>query len=134
MNPVRLFIRSVRHAVRGLLDVARAEQSFRLQLAIGGLTLVLAALFPLAIWERILILLLCSSVLVLEILNSVVERFADAVQPRLSSMVREIKDMMAGAVFLTSITAFIIGGLIFYPYFIDLVYAILDFVSSTEMF
>ena len=126
MSPIRLFARSVRHAWRGLLDVARAEQSFRLQLAASGLVVVLAFTLPLVSWERILVILLCSAVLVLEIVNSIMERFADAVQPRLSSMVREIKDMMAGAVFLTSLTALVIGIMIFYPHFVDIVCAILQ--------
>jgi diacylglycerol kinase len=126
MSPIRLFARSVRHAWRGLLDVARAEQSFRLQLVASGLVVILAFTLPLISWERILVILLCSAVLVLEIINSIMERFADAVQPRLSSMVREIKDMMAGAVFLTSLTALVIGIMIFYPHFVDLVCAILQ--------
>lgn len=116
MNPIRLFIRSLRHAMRGIVDVARAEQSFRLQLIAAGFTLGLAGVLPLETWERILVLLLCSAVLVLEILNSIMERFADAVQPRLSPMVREIKDMMAGAVFLTALTSGIIGIMIFAPH------------------
>lgn len=125
MSPWRLFLRSLRHAFRGMLDVARAEQSFRLQLGVSALVLGLALIFPLETWERILVLLLCTAVLVLEILNSIMERFADAVQPRLSSMVREIKDMMAGAVFLTAITAGVIGVLIFSPHVYKLACAIL---------
>jgi diacylglycerol kinase len=67
--------------------------------------------------------------MVLEIVNSIMERFADAVQPRMSSMVREVKDMMAGAVFLTALTAAAIGIMIFYPHFKTLLYAILGEVS-----
>lgn len=126
MSPFRLFYRSIRHALRGILDVARAEQSFRLQLAISAVTLGLAVILPLETWERILVFLLCSAVLVLEIVNSIMERFADAVQPRLSPMVREVKDMMAGAVFLTAITAGIVGVMIFYPHFYNLACAILE--------
>ncbi|HRH32447.1 MAG TPA: diacylglycerol kinase family protein [bacterium] len=126
MSAFRLFLRSMRHALRGISDVAKAEQSFRLQLAIALLTLGLAIILPLLTWERILVLLLCSAVLVLEILNSIMERFADAVQPRLSPMVREVKDMMAGAVFLTAVTAGVIGVMIFYPHFYNLACAILE--------
>lgn len=117
MSPWRLFWRSLRHAREGIIEVARAEQSFRLQLGVSVIALGLAWVFPLETWERVLVLLLCSAVLVLEILNSIMERFADAVQPRLSSMVREIKDMMAGAVLITAITSGIIGVLIFAPHF-----------------
>lgn len=126
MSPIRLFLRSIRHAWRGISDVARDEQSFRIQLGAAFLALCLAGILPLDTWERVLVLLLCSAVLVLEILNSIMERFADAVQPRLSPMVREIKDMMAGAVFLTALTSGIIGIMIFAPHFKTLICAILD--------
>lgn len=122
---MRRFFRSLKHALRGLLEIARAEQSFRLQIFVAVIVVCLAWILPLNTWERILVLLLCSAVLVLEILNSIMERFADAVQPRLSSMVGEVKDMMAGAVLLAALTAGIIGVMIFYPHLVRLVYAIL---------
>lgn len=130
MSPLRLFFRSLRHATRGILDVARAEQSFRFQISISIIVICISWLLPLETWERVLVLLLCSAVMVLEILNSIMERFADAVQPRLSPMVREVKDMMAGAVFLTALTAGAVGIMIFYPHFYTLVCAILDFCGG----
>lgn len=126
MSPLRLFLRSIRHASRGILDVARAEQSFRLQISIAIMVVCLSWVLPLEIWERILVLLLCAAVMVLEIINSIMERFADAVQPRLSPMVREVKDMMAGAVFLTALTAGGVGLMIFLPYLLDLGCVILE--------
>ena len=125
MNPMRKFLRSLRHAWRGLVDVAKYEQSFRLQIIATTVAVFLAWFFPLNTWERILVVILCSAVLVLEILNSIIERFADAIQPRLSSMVGEVKDMMAGAVFVAAITAAGIGIVIFYPHFYNLIRAIL---------
>ncbi len=125
MSPVRLFFRSVRHALQGIRDVAHDEQSFRLQLVISLLAIGLAFLLPFEVWERVLVILLCTAVLVLEMLNSIMERFADAVQPRLGSMVREVKDMMAGAVLLTACTAGVIGAMIFWPHFYEIACAIL---------
>jgi diacylglycerol kinase (ATP) len=126
MSPLRLFFRSLRHATRGIFDVARAEQSFRFQISISIIVICISWLLPLETWERVLVLLLCSAVMVLEILNSIMERFADAVQPRLSPMVREVKDMMAGAVFFTALTAGAVGIMIFYPHFYSLICVILE--------
>ncbi len=125
MNSLKHFFRSVRHALRGLIDLFRQEQSFRLQVLIAILVLLLTVVFPLEMWEQILIVLLCAAVLILEILNSLMERFVDALQPRLSSMVREVKDMMAGAVLITALTSAVVGGIIFYPHIYNLVCAIL---------
>lgn len=125
MNRLALFVRSLKHAIRGLRDVAHDEQSFRIQISVSIVVIGLSWLLPLDTWERILVILLCAAVMVLEVLNSIMERFADAVQPRLSPMVREVKDMMAGAVFLTSLTAGVVGVLIFYPHVLEMVYVIL---------
>ncbi len=110
------FYKSVRHALRGLADVARAEHSFRVQLVVGSAAIVCAVVLPLATWERILVLLMVAAVLVLEVMNSIVERLVDAVQPRLSPMVREIKDMTAGMVLVMTITAAVVGVMIFGRY------------------
>lgn len=110
------FWKSTRHAIRGLAGVARAEHSFRVQLFFGLAALVLALVLPLDTWERILVFLMSAAVLVLEVMNSIVERLIDAVQPRLNPMVREVKDMMAGTVFLTSVVAAVVGIMIFGPY------------------
>lgn len=112
----RQFFRSLRHALRGMIDVARAEHSFRVQLLFGTVAVVCAIILPLATWERILIFLITAAVLVLEVMNTIVERLVDAVQPRLSPMVREIKDMMAATVLVTSLTALVVGLMIFGRY------------------
>ncbi|MBI1908531.1 diacylglycerol kinase [Candidatus Uhrbacteria bacterium] len=115
ISPFR-FLRSLRYALRGLVTVARAEHSFRVQLLIGTAAIACAIVLPLATWERILVFLMTAAVLVLEVINSIVERIVDAVHPRLSPMVREVKDMMAGTVFLSSLAAVVVGVMVFGRY------------------
>jgi undecaprenol kinase len=123
----RSFFRSLRHACRGLCDLFRTEQSFRIQTLVSLGVLFLVVTLPLQMWERILLLLLTSAVVILEIINSIIERVADAVQPRLSPMVREVKDMMAGAVLLSALVSAVIGFIILYPPLMDIACAILHF-------
>lgn len=123
----RTFFKSLRHAFRGLRDLFWAEQSFRIQVLVALLVLSFVVYLDLEVWERILLLLLTAAVIILEIINSIIERVADAVQPRLSPMVREVKDMMAGAVFLAALVAAIIGTVILYPPIAEIACDILDF-------
>lgn len=116
MMSLQAFARSLKHALRGLADVARAEQSFRLQLSAAVLIIALMVLVDLATWEKVLLVLLIAAVLVLEIVNTILERIADAVEPRVSPMVRDVKDMMAGAVLITAVTAAIVGVMILGPH------------------
>lgn len=109
------FLTSFRHAWRGLYDVAKAEQSFRIQLVGGIGVLACAVALPFLTWERVTLVLFVVGVLVLEIINTIFERLADAVHPRLHGAIREVKDMMAGAVLLASLAAVGGGGLILFP-------------------
>ena len=108
--------RSIGHALRGVKQVFKTEQSFRIQIVIGALVIVLATVFPLEAWERVVIILLVGLVLILELINSVFERLVGSFRPRLHPVVGEIKDIMAAAVLIASIFAAIIGLIIFIPH------------------
>lgn len=110
------FIRSLTHAFQGIAQVAKAELSFRIQIIIGTLIVILIFVLDLATWERILLILMVAAVLVLEIMNTIFERLSDALKPRLHPMVKDVKDMMAGAVLITAITAATVAILIFSSY------------------
>lgn len=78
-------------------------------------------LLPLRNWEIILVVLLIMLVLIMELLNTAVERVMDLLKPRLHQYVLLIKDVMAGAVLLTSLAALVIGSIIFIPHLVALV-------------
>lgn len=119
-TPLQRFFQSFRAARRGLVYAFRAEQNFRFQLLASAAVLILAALLPLRNWEIILVVLLTALVLIMELLNTAVERVMDLLKPRLHQYVLLVKDIMAGAVLLTSLAALIIGSIIFVPHFIAL--------------
>lgn len=108
--------KSLKHAWRGLVLAFRTERSFRLQIGAGLVLLILLVILPFHAWERVLLLLAMASVLVLELLNSTVERLVDLVKPRLNSYVRDIKDLMAAAVLVASVFALVIGLIVLWPY------------------
>ncbi|MEK9130949.1 MAG: diacylglycerol kinase [Patescibacteria group bacterium] len=114
--PKLQIVNSFRYALRGLGHVFTYELSFRLQLLASAAVVFLMLWFPLVLWQRVMLLVLIVSVLVLEVINTVFERLIDAFKPRLHPVVAEIKDMMAAAVLLASVVAAVIGLLIFWPY------------------
>lgn len=115
MTPQRL-ANSFRYAVKGLKHVFASELSFRLQVLAAVVVIVLMLVFPLALWQRIILLLLIASVLVLEVINTVFERLVDTFKPRVHPVVGEIKDMMAAAVLIASIASAVVAFLLFWPY------------------
>ena len=56
----------------------------------------------------------------LEGLNTAIEAIADFVHPDFHVKIGHIKDVAAGAVFITAVTAIIIGLIIYVPYIMDL--------------
>ena len=123
MNATRLR-QSLRDALRGVRFVYSQEQNFRLQLWVGILLLGVMFVLGVRVYEKIILLLLIVSVLVLELLNTALERLADVMKPRLLPHVGIIKDILAGMVLLGSVGAAIIGAVILWPYLYPLILSI----------
>ncbi len=121
MNSVISFIHSIGNAWRGVRLAFATERSFRIQIAAALAICVLLLVLPLREWERVALVMATMAVLVLELVNSMVERLVDLVKPRLHGYVKDIKDLMAAAVFIASFAAALIGVMIFYPYVSDFI-------------
>ena len=115
----RLF-KSFVYAFRGLIKTFKEEQNLRIQAIAGLAALCLAWLLKIDRIEWALLIIVIFLVILVEIINSAVERAADVLKPRIDSYVKEIKDIMAAAVMIASIAAVIVGLIIFAPYFVDL--------------
>lgn len=98
----------------------RNEQNFRLQNLMGVLVILAMVFFRVTPAEAVALIFMIVAVLVLEILNTIVERFIDILKPRLHDEVAIIKDMMAAAVFLAACGSIVVGFIIFTPYVIAL--------------
>jgi len=113
-----LLKRSFSDAKKGLTYSLRYEQNFRIGAIIGLIVLFFAFYFPLTIGQRITIILLIALFLILELLNSVLERTIDLFKPRIDPGVEIIKQMMSGIILLVVVFSVLVGLIIFIPYFI----------------
>lgn len=114
------FQKSFYCALRGLKYVVKNERNFRVELIVAIFITFLAIVFNIKIWEFIVIIFLVTWVLVTELINTVVERVVDILEPRVHPYARLIKDIMAGVVLISSMMSILVGGLIFLPYFFKL--------------
>jgi len=110
---------SFTHALRGIAYVFRNENNFRIQVGAACVVVVLMNVFTLSRVEILVLILIMLLVLMLEIVNTAIEKFLDLLKPRMHGHVAVIKDVMAGAVLLSSITALVIGCIIFIPHIIE---------------
>jgi len=112
--------RSFRYAFHGIQEALEQEQTFKIQLFVSGLVLLGIFLFPLTIFEKMLVLILIFFVLALELFNTAIERIIDYFKPEVHPQAQFIKDVSAAAVFVASLCAFIVGVMIFVPYLLAL--------------
>jgi len=117
MINIKRLIKSFTYAFKGLKKIFREEQNLRVQSIVAIITIALGFIFKIKALEWCLIILVIVLVILMETINSAVERLADVLKPRIHEYVMEMKDIMAGAVMLSSILAIIVGLIIFLPYF-----------------
>lgn len=113
---LRNVIKSFGYAGRGLWYVIRRERTFQLHILSAIIVIMLVVVLPLKGWEVVVIAMMIALVMILEIVNTAVEKIIDVLKPRIHFYVQIVKDLMAAAVLVASITALIVGLLIFWPY------------------
>ena len=94
----------------------RREQNIRVEVAAALLVIAAMIIAQVKIWEAVVLVIMISGVLILEVLNTALEQLINMLKPRVHPKARILKDLMAGAVFLASISAAAVGILIFWPY------------------
>ena len=109
-------VRSFRHAIRGVLRMLRCQHNAWIHAAatVGGVGAGLWFQVSRADWCWIVLAI--SIVWTAEALNTAFEFLADAASPEFHPLVRDAKDVAAGAVLITALAAAIIGAIIFWPY------------------
>lgn len=116
MITLKRLVKSFRYAFKGLWKTLKEEQNLQVQGILGLVAIIMAGYFRVSRLEWAMLVFIIGLVIIMEIVNSAVERAADVLKPRIDSYVKEIKDIMAAAVMLASIIAVIIGLIIFIPY------------------
>ncbi len=111
------FHKSVLNSVRGLIWMLKNERNFQLEVLALMINIILILILNVKASEAALILILCAAVLSAEILNTAMEKICDIIEPNFDVRIGIIKDISAGAVLLLSLTAIIVG-LIIYPRYI----------------
>ncbi len=117
---IRYFNKNFKAALDGFRETIVSEKSFKTMLVIGALVVAVMLYFPTSRLEKVVLLLSVFSVLILELINSAVERIMDVVTTERDERIRVVKDLMAAIVLLASFGSAVVGILIFYPYFLEL--------------
>ena len=116
MHRIKEFAKSLSFAWRGLEYAIQNEKNFQNELAAGAIVLAAMVYFRVSRGESIVLILVIMGVLIMEMLNTIMERVVDILKPRVHPYARLIKDLMAASVLMASILAVVVGLIIFIPY------------------
>jgi diacylglycerol kinase (ATP) len=104
---------SFNYAFEGIIHVLRTQRNLRIHFAIAIAVIVAAALFGVGRLELISLLLAIAFVLVAEMVNSAIEGAIDVSTTSFDPNAKLAKDIAAGAVLISTITALAVGYLVF---------------------
>ena len=114
--------KSIEYANKGIRAAMKSERNFRFQIFFAVLVIITAIFLKFSIVELCLIVISAAFVLVAELFNSAIEFAIDSVyHNRKNTLVGFAKDMSAGAVLISTISAIIIGTILFSNKIFDLV-------------
>ena len=105
---------SFRYAVEGIVHVFRTQKHMRFHFFIVVLVLSIGLLLRLSRIEMAVLFIVVSGVLVAEMMNTAVESVVDMITQSYHPLAKLAKDIAAGAVLIASITAAIVGGILFF--------------------
>ncbi len=110
--------KSFRFAFKGIAAVFRSEPNMHLHVLASIIVLVMAFRFEVTKTEWCILIFCIGMVWVAETFNTAIETLTNLVSPDHNILAGKTKDLAAGAVLLASITAAIIGIIVFFPYWL----------------
>ncbi|MEF3079500.1 diacylglycerol kinase [Winogradskyella poriferorum] len=108
-------LKSVGFAFKGMLILIKTEASIKIQVFIAIVVTVAGFYFDISATEWMFQTAMIGLVMSIEGVNTAVEYIADFIHPDHHPKIGLIKDISAGAVFIASIVAVIIAGIIYLP-------------------
>jgi len=113
----RRFLDSLNAAAEGFIYVVKTERNMRIHFLFGVLVLILGIYFDFSKTEFLLVCIAGTMVLVSEMINTSIELTVDMVKEEYHPLARIIKDVSAGAVFISACNAMIVGFMLFSRHF-----------------
>ena len=110
------FHKSLWNAIKGIVWMLKSEKNFQLEILALLINLFLIVYLQVNSTDTAIIIIVCFSVLSLEILNTCVEKICDMIQPEYDERIKIIKDIAAGSVVIMAMASVVVGVLIYSKY------------------
>ncbi|MDG5786551.1 diacylglycerol kinase family protein [Evansella sp. AB-P1] len=108
------------YASSGIIHTWKHEQNFRIHSLLTIVIFIFAQILNVPMKEQAILAIVIGGVLALELINTALEHCVDLIIETYDIRAKIIKDAAAGAVFVFSITAVVVGAMIFIPKILEL--------------
>jgi diacylglycerol kinase (ATP) len=98
-------LKATRNSWNGLIACARSEEAFRQELAALAIAVPLAFIVATDAWRRVALIGVVVLLMIVELLNTAIEKLSDHVTPHHHDAIGRIKDMASAAVGLSLLLA-----------------------------
>lgn len=109
-------ILSFKYAFEGIAAALRQEPNLKFHFLMGLLVIIFSFFLKISQQDFIIILILIGFVIAIELTNTTIEAVVDGFTANAHPAAKMAKDISAGAVLVSAVTASIVGILIFLPY------------------
>ncbi len=107
------FIRSFGYAIEGFVTAVRTERNIKVMLALGVAAVIAGIVLKIDLLSWCLVALCIGMVLFAELINTAVEAVVDLATTEFHPLAKRAKDIAAASVYTLSITAAIVGLIVF---------------------
>lgn len=107
------FLRSFGYAMEGFVTAVRTERNIKVMLALGIAAVILGIALRIDLLSWCLVALCFGLVIFAELVNTAIEAIVDLATQELHPLAKRAKDIAAASVYTLSITAAIVGIIVF---------------------
>lgn len=108
-------LNSFKYAINGIKDALNSEPNLSVHMLFGVVALIFAYFMNFTNTEYMILIITVFSVIILELINTAIEKIVDLHSLKVSEEARQIKDISAAVVLLSSISAIAVGLFLFLP-------------------
>jgi diacylglycerol kinase (ATP) len=101
MKPKYQFFKNFKYAREGFLEVFQKETSFKIEVVLGVILTIVAIFLPYPLYAKLILIGVLLVPLIVELLNSAIERVVDMVTEEYHELAKYAKDAAAAAVMLS---------------------------------
>ncbi len=118
---IRKHADSIGHAMNGLLWALRTQHNYRIHLFLIALSVLAGFVFQIRYNEWLIILALAMMGLIIETINTAIEKVGDAIDLNYNEHIKIAKDVSAAAMLIYSCGAAVGASMIFIPKIVNLI-------------